>query len=778
MTHNRDDNAWYYRESAFDQSGAAYKESLFAVGNGYLGVRGFFDEGYPEGTQNTSAATFLNGVYESLPIEYDESAYGFAKNCHRIVPVPRQYFRVEVNGTEFKFKPEQITGYQRELGFKTGNYQRTLIWNMPNGDQLQLDYERSASYSNESVVFSRLTIRPLNFDGSISVRSVLDSSNPSLNDVDDPRKGGTIPAENWLRQSEVHSIEGSSFHYRTRNSGIDVVAFMLTQRSSDHEVSTHHNAETTDHSVQFKSRQGEVYCIESAVSYVDSRKYSLDELVATAQSSAQEVLSLGYDEFLKQQAQHLEHFWQSADIEIDSDDGAQYATRFSLFHLFQSTGRDGISSIAAKGLTGAGYDGHYFWDSETYVFPFWLFSQPETAKQLLQYRVSTLASAKQRAREMGHERGALFAWRTIGGEECSSYFPAGTAQYHINADIAYACKSYYQATQDHDFLINGMAEVVLETARIWLDLGHLSSSGEFKIFSVTGPDEYTAVVNNNFYTNKMVQVHLRWACEIFQILNRNAGKEAERLLQNIGLTEEEVTSWQAAADAMYFPFDDEKQIYAQDDSFLDKPKWDFENTPAEKYPLLLHFHPLVIYRHQVLKQADTLLALLLAGDEIEPKIKRNCFNYYEPINTHDSTLSTCVHGVIANEIGEHEKAYQYYCTTMNLDLDDSHHNTYYGVHTAAMGGIWMGAIQGFGGLRYSSGGLEFKPKLPNAWRTLAFRMQFQGRKLSINISHEYAAFKLESGAPMEIVCQGESFVVHSDSPVRITLNTTEEKIHD
>jgi alpha,alpha-trehalose phosphorylase len=777
MTHKLEDNAWDYRESVFDQSTAAYKESLFTVGNGYVGVRGFFDEGYPNGTQNTSAATFLNGVYESLPIEYDESAYGFAKNCHRIVPVPRQYFRVEANGTVFEFKPDQITGYQRELGFKTGNYQRTLIWNMPNGDQLQLDYERSASLSNESVVFSRLTIRPLNFSGLISVRSVLDSSNPSLNEVDDPRKGGTIPAENWLRQSEVHSVDGSSYHYRTRNSGIEVVALMITQASGQ-DISSNHSAEITEHTLQFKADQGADYCVESAVSYTDSRKWPVADLNAVARTSALEVLSLGYDDFLKRQAQHLTSFWQSADIEIDSDDGAQYATRFSLFHLFQSTGRDGISSIAAKGLTGAGYDGHYFWDSETYVFPFWLFSQPETAKQLLQYRVSTLPSAKKRAREMGHERGALFAWRTIGGEECSSYFPAGTAQYHINADIAYACKSYYQATHDHEFLHNGMAEVVLETARIWLDLGHMSEDGEFKIFSVTGPDEYTAVVNNNFYTNKMVQVHLQWACELFQLLESEFVEVAEELFEKIGLTVEEVSTWQVAAEAMYFPFDESKKIYAQDDSFLDKPKWDFENTPAEKYPLLLHFHPLVIYRHQVLKQADTLLALLLTGDDIEPDIKRNCFDYYEPINTHDSTLSTCVHGVIANEIGAYDKAYQYYCTTMNLDLDDSHHNTYYGVHTAAMGGIWMGAIQGFGGLRYSSGALSFKPRLPDAWRSLAFQMQYQGRTLSVKVTHEFADFKLISGEEIEITCHGKTLAIASNAPARITLNTIEETAHD
>ncbi len=745
---------WCYREHSFRAADAAYKESLFAVGNGYLGIRGYFDEGYPDGTPNTSAACFLNGVYESLPIEYDESAYGFAKNCHRIVPVPRQYFEIELNGVRFSFVSEQVINYLRELNFQTGTYTRTVTWQCPTGEAMEISFERAASHQNESVARAQLTIRPLNFNGIVTVRSVLDPSNSSLNDVDDPRKGGTIPAENWLRQAEHHASDGSYYHYRTRNSGIDVVAFMTTQ-ADEAEITSEHSEQRSVHQVSLNVSEGKLSRVVSTVSYTDSRKHAENELLNHAQRSAAQLAQLTHDEFSTAQTKALRDFWSTADIQIDSDDGAQYATRFSLFHLFQSTGRDGLSSIAAKGLTGAGYDGHYFWDSETYIFPFWLFSHPDMAKSLLQYRVSTLASAKQRAREMGHAKGALFAWRTIGGEECSSYFPAGSAQYHINADIAYASKSYFQATNDFTFLKEGLAELVLETARIWLDLGHSGDDGQFRIFAVTGPDEYTAVVNNNFYTNKMAQAHLHWACELAQMLLSEQPAFAQELMQRINLQETEIIHWQQAANSMYLPFDKDKQIYAQDDSFLQKPRWDFENTPAEKYPLLLHFHPLVIYRHQVLKQADTLLALLLAGDDIDPDTKKRCFDYYEPINTHDSTLSTCVHGVIANEIGYAEKAYDYYRTTMHLDLDDAHHNTYYGVHTAAMGGIWMGAVQGFAGLRYASGQLSFRPSLPAAWRSLSFKVSYQGRVIAITLNHQEASFELCSGEALTVLLNGK-----------------------
>ena len=766
MTQAATSDLWCYRETAFSHDEAAYKESLFAVGNGYLGIRGYFDEGYPAGTLKTSAACFLNGVYESLPIEYDESAYGFAKNCHRIVPVPHHHFEIEIDDVPVTFSTGHISQYQRELNFQNGNYRRSFIWRSASGKEISLCYERSTSYSDESSARFQLSICPLNFTGTVKIRSVLDSTNGSINDIDDPRKGGTVPAENWIRQDEQHRDSGSFYHYQTRNSKINVVAY-LTSTCEQNAVAAKHDDHRTFHCVTAMAAQGKEILFNSAVSYVDSRKHELSQLLTIAKEKSNTALASSYPAFIEQQHNKLSEFWNYADIQIESEDGAQYATRFSLFHLFQSTGRDGLSSISAKGLTGAGYDGHYFWDSETYIFPFWLFSQPDVAKNLLEYRVNTLGSAKKRAREMGHDKGALFAWRTIGGEECSSYFPAGTAQYHINADIAYAARSYFLATDDIEFLQQGLAELVLETARIWLDLGHIANDGTFKIFAVTGPDEYTAVVNNNFYTNKMVQTHLLWASDLVEHLNRETPEFFTQLKTDIALTDSEVSQWRQVAKKMFLPFDEKKQIFAQDDSFLDKPVWDFLNTPKEKYPLLLHFHPLVIYRHQVLKQADTLLALLLAPDEIDLTIKRNSFDYYEPINTHDSTLSTCVHGVIANEVGYTDKAYEYYQTTLHLDLEDSHHNTYYGVHTAAMGGIWMGAIQGFAGLRYANGELSFKPALPKQWQSLSFKLRYKGCVVEINLNKSGSLFRLLEGESITLRCHDKAYSVTAEKDLMV-----------
>ena len=754
---NIDTASWRYVETDFQPDRAACNESLFAVGNGYLGVRGYFDEGYPSQAKNATRAAYLNGFYESLPIEYDESAYGFARNCHRIVSVPRHRFSVRLGDQWFSLAEGEVLAYERFLDFRTGQYQRRLTWRSPAGHTLKLNFTRVASLSHRSLMLARLTVESVDYSGPLTLASVLETSQGSGNDVEDPRKGGTIPADHWVRVHQDQTASTSSVRYQAKNSQLQMSATMACGVPSAEAVEFDNEL---GNQYQLSAVAGETYSLDAVIAYGDSRITAADELTAHTQWLASEALNTGLEVLLQEHQAYLDRFWANADIEIDSDDGAQYAARFALFHLLQSTGADGVSSIAAKGVTGAGYDGHYFWDAETYVFPFWLFSDPEMAKSLLQYRLSTLPAARKRARECGHEKGALFAWRTIGGEECSSYFPAGTAQYHINADIAYASRSYVRVTGDRKILREGLGELILETARIWIGLGTFGHDGSFQIFSVTGPDEYTAIADNNYYTNTFARMHLNWAVEVARLMAAEWPEDYEKLAASIGLTEEEVAIWQRAAEQMYLPYDTRLNIVAHDDNFLRKPKWDFANTPKDKYPLLLHFHPLVIYRHQVLKQPDALLALVMEGETEGVELKRRCYDYYEPLCTHDSTLSTCMHGVLASEIGYHQQAYDYYKTTLRLDLDDAHHNTYYGVHTAAMGGIWMGAVQGFAGLRYGQGRLKFKPALPKEWRSLSFKLRFQQRRLQVTLSTEATQYQLLEG--------DELTIEHNDKAMQLT----------
>ncbi len=495
-------------------------------------------------------------------------------------------------------------------------------------------------------------------------------------------------------------------------------------------------------------------------------------MLDTAAEALAAARDAGFDALAAEQKRFLDDFWAEADIVLDGDPALQQGIRFNLFHLLQSVGRDGKTNIAAKGLTGEGYEGHYFWDTEIYIFPVFLYTRPEIARKLLEFRYALLPHARARARQMGHASGALYPWRTIAGEECSAYFPAGSAQYHINADIAYAIKLYDEVSGDPTFLREAGAEIVMDTARIWLGLGRFVDrlGGRFGIYEVTGPDEYTACVNNNYYTNAMAQMHLAFAADVAERLRRDHPADFARIVAAIGLGPDEPAAWRAAAEAMYLPVDEVLGIHPQDDSFLEKPAWDIAQTPAENFPLLLHYHPLVIYRHRVLKQADVVLALLLLGDRFTLEEKKRDYDYYEPLTTHDSSLSSCIYSILASEIGYHDQAYAFFMETARMDLDNKHGNTPYGAHLAAMAGAWLSLVYGFAGLRAFNGTLRFAPYLPGHWSHYRFMVRAQGRQLEINVDGSGVTYRLRSGEALT--------VLHHDRAVMLTAEQPETFIAD
>jgi alpha,alpha-trehalose phosphorylase len=464
-----------------------------------------------------------------------------------------------------------------------------------------------------------------------------------------------------------------------------------------------------------------------------------------------------FDDFIRLQEAYLDQFWKASNIEIYGSESIQEAVRFQLFQLLQSLGKDEISNISAKGLSGEGYEGHYFWDTEIYVLPLFQMTQPELAKQLLLYRYHILPHAKQRAKEMGHKKGAAYPWRTISGIECSSYFPAGTAQYHINADIAYGFIQYHLYHQDRCFMLEAAAEVIFETARIWLEIGHWHK-GAYHIDNVTGPDEYTAIVNNNYYTNAMAKYHMYWAHKIYFELQQYNPNDFEGLCHRINLSLDEIKEMKLASEAMYLPYHEELGIHAQDDSFLSKAVWDFENTAEEQYPLLLHFHPLTIYRYQVLKQPDTVLAHFLLEDYADLEIMKKSYDYYEKITTHDSSLSSCVYGIMASRCGYYDTAYAYFIENLRLDLDDKHGNTKDGLHMASLAGSCLGVINGFAGYRIKESGISISPIVPKQFEGYCFKIQFRGSLLEIKVK-ELITIKLLHGNPTKITIYDQEYMV-------------------
>lgn len=746
---------WEISEDNFAPENNLRSETIFAQGNGYLGLRGNFEEGYA-GSPNTSVeGTYINAFYESEIIRYPETAYGYAEHSQTMLNVTNgKGIRLFFDGEEFKMRPENTLEYRRVLLLKEGVLRRSLIWKTSKGQRLKIEIERLVSFENKHVAATRFVVTPLDAGGEVRFISAIDGDVQNLTASNDPRVGSGLHGRVLDVQERAAAGDGGWVVQKTRHSKLALACAMTHRLQAS--ASVHQTSQMGDLSVSVSyataAAPGQAITLDKFVVYVTSRDVAEDKLVDKAQEILRAAQQTGFDGFKASQAAFLQKFWDAADVEIKGDLALQQGLRVNSFHLLQSVGRDGYSNIGAKGLTGEGYEGHYFWDTETYILPFFLYTEPEISRSLLEYRYHILDKARERARQMSHPKGALFPWRTINGEECSAYYPAGTAQYHIDADIAFAIRRYMDATQDAEFMRESGAEMLFETARLWADLGAFipSKGNKFCFNSVTGPDEYNAVVNNNCYTNLMAKTNLEYAHQMAAWLSVNAPADYQRVAQKIGLEPQEIEFWRRAANQVYVPYDAERGIHPQDDEFLNKAPWDFAHVPADQYPLLLHFHPLVIYRHQVCKQADLVLALLLLGNFFTPEEKKRNFDFYEPLTTHDSSLSTAVFSVIASELGYQEKAYRYFLSTARMDLDDTHKNTKDGIHAANMAGTWMCVVNGFGGMRVYDGQLSFAPSLPAQWEYYRFRVLYRGRRIEVTVKPTGAEYRLLSGAAITI----------------------------
>ncbi|MFH0071010.1 glycoside hydrolase family 65 protein, partial [Peribacillus sp. NPDC056705] len=587
--------------------------------------------------------------------------------------------------------------HERHLHMDKGYSERIVHWKSPEGKEVRLTFRRLVSFIHRELFAIDVRIEPVNYHGDVRIVSTLNGKVKNYTNANDPR----VAAGHAERMSVVDiGVRGSDGYVVDETTASKLRAGCVTRhRFNGSEDDTAAKIEPGETEVTYAATVSlaQSISITKLSVYTDSLRHGAD-LVEHGLKLQEELSGWTFEDLLEEQARYMSNYWKSADVTIQNDDQLQEGIRFNLFQLLQSAGRDEHSNISAKGLSGEGYEGHYFWDTEIYMFPVFLMTDPKLARQLLLYRYAALEQARERAREMGHRQGALYPWRTISGTECSSFFPSGTAQYHISADIAYSYIQYYLAEQDRDFLLSYGAEVLIETARLWADIGHYYN-GAFHIDEVTGPDEYTCCVNNNYYTNAMAKHNLKWAAKSCTILKSYDAAGYEALCKRLGVSEEEVAAWAKAADAMLLPYDEALGINPQDDTFLRKAVWDFDNTPEDKYPLLLHYHPLTIYRYQVCKQADTVLAHFLLEDEQSFETIQRSYDYYEGITTHDSSLSSCIFSIMASKIGNTDKAYEYFIETARLDLDNTHGNTKDGLHMANMGGTWMSIVYGFAGMR-------------------------------------------------------------------------------
>jgi alpha,alpha-trehalose phosphorylase len=752
------DDPWRLVEVVFDERRVGWGESVFAVSNGFIGIRGMHDEGRPV----HEAATLLNGFHETWSIVHAEQAYGFARTGQTIVNVPdATLMKLYVDDEPLHLPSARLLQYERSLDLRAGVLRRELVWSTPGGKHVTVRSSRLVSFEHRHLA---LVVHEVEVDAPAAV--VVSSQVLNRQDaraVDEPRAGDRDPRRARPFPGRVLSARGHVASggrvitgYRTTASGMSMSVGVdhVISSPDEHEVVTSWTEDLAKVVVTATATPGARLRIEKHLTYHTSRVVPAEELVDRGLRSLDRAVALGVGGLESSQRAWMDRFWARADVEVDAGPRVQQAVRWNLFQLHQASARAETAGIPAKGLTGTGYEGHYFWDADVYMTPFLTYTEPRLTRNLLRFRHAMLPKARERAAEMS-EAGALFPWRTINGEEASSYYAAGTAQYHINADVAHALRRYVDVRGDRELLVEIGAEILVETARMWSGLGFLSPEDDrFHIHGVTGPDEYTTVVNDNAYTNLMARANLRAACDAVEWLAVERPAAYRRLVRDLAIRPEEPATWRRTAEAMYVPFDADRGIHPQDDSFLEREVWDFAGTPADRYPLLLHYHPLVIYRHQVIKQADVVLAMVLLADEFSLEQRSRNFAYYDPITTGDSSLSPGVQAVIAASIGDEARAVGHFERALLVDLCDAASNTADGVHVAAAGSVWMALTYGFAGLSDHGGRLRLDPALPAAWRRLAFRLRFHERVVAVEIVRDSVRLTLEEGERLVVEVRG------------------------
>ena len=747
---------WKIRERELDLQVLAQTESLFALANGHLGLRGNLDEGEPAGLPGT----YLNSFYEKRPLAYVEPGYGYPESGQTVINVTNgKLIHLLVDDEPFDVRYGRLQKHHRTLDMRAGTLEREVEWTSPAGQKVKITSRRLVSFTQRAVAAIYYEVEPLAAPARLVVQSELVANEPLGGTLltNDPRQGEPLQAVLHSETNQHQKLAVQLVH-RTAGSALRVAAAMdhFVDCPPGADLVTESSPDAGRVSITIRLEPGQHLCLVKLLAYgwssARSRQAVLDQVLA-AMTAARHT---GWDGLLQEQRTYLDDFWNAADVELDGDVEVQQAVRFGLFHILQAGARGEDRPIPAKGLTGPGYDGHAFWDSETFVLPLLTCTLPPAAASALRWRHATLALAKQRAAQL-HLRGASFPWRTINGEESSGYWPASTAAFHINADIADAVVRYVGMTGDEEFEADYGLDLLVETARLWRSLGHFDTQRQFRIDGVTGPDEYSAIADNNVYTNLMAQQNLQAAAA--------ASLRHPEPAKALGVTEEEVHSWHTAAEAMFIPFDERLGVHQQAEGFTEHEEWDFLNTPPENYPLLLHVPYFQLYRKQVIKQPDLVLAMHLRGDTFTAEQKARNFAYYERLTVRDSSLSDGTEAVIAAEVGHLNLAYEYLVEAALLDLHDLEHNTRDGVHIAALAGAWIALVEGFGGMRSRGDSLCFSPRLPRQLERLAFKLRYRGRVLEVTALQTSAIYVLLEGNAVRLSHHGESFLLTPREPV-------------
>ena len=751
-------NEWSIIEEGFNAEQVTSSESIFSIGNGAMGQRANFEENY---SGDTFQGSYIGGIYYP-----DKTRVGWWKNGYpeyfaKVLNAPNWIgIKVFVNDRELDLNQCKVFEFRRELNMREGYLERSFTAEMTNGNQVKVVSVRFLSMAIHEVGAIKYSLTPLNFEGDITFIPYIDAGivNEDSNydeyfwEIENIREG----------ENEAFILSKTLKTNFYVNTGMKV-QFALNDFEIPLESTVEIHEKSIFYSYQTPVKKGDTFTIYKFGGYTQSMNYPKEELLFASQKSLQKASIIGFEELLEKQKLAWEKIWETADIVIEGDVKAQQAIRFNIFQLNQTySGEDSRLNIGPKGFTGEKYGGSTYWDTEAYCIPFYMSTKDkQVAKNLLVYRYNHLQKAIENAQKLGFKNGAaLYPMVTMNGEECHNEWEITFEEIHRNGAMIYAIYNYVNYTQDYSYIPEFGMEVMIGVARFWQQRANFSSEkNKFVILGVTGPNEYENNVNNNWYTNYLAKWCLEYALDNLVKLSKEYPEDYQRILKKTDLSYEETQEWKEVADKMYFPYSEKYEVYLQQDGFLDKELIPVSHLDKKERPINQKWSWDRILRSPYIKQADILQGIYFFENHFDQETIKRHFDFYEPLTVHESSLSPCVHSIIAAKLNRMDKAYEMYLRTSRLDLDDYNHEVHEGLHITSMAGTWLSIVQGFGGMRNFGEQLSFDPQIPKEWKSYSFKINYQGHPLKIRKDHEGCEFFNESEQPVEIYLAGKKLEI-------------------
>ena len=760
-------NEWSIIEDGFDAENVEASESLFSIGNGAMGQRANFEEDY---SGKTFQGSYIGGIYYP-----DKTRVGWWKNGYpeyfaKVLNAPNWIgIHIQINATNFDLNTCKISNFRRELNMKEGWLGRSFNAILPTGEEIEVNAKRFISVKYNEVGAIEYAIKAINFSGEITFTPYLDAGIKN--------EDSNYDEFFWETLKIVEGTNNGCILAKTLKTEFNVATAMeIDFAINNAQVSANQTTKIEEKSISYtyklKVSEGDTATIYKYASYVSSLNYEKSELIAAGLKNVSDAKNIGFAQLFQNQKDSWATIWETADIIIEGDIKAQQGIRFNIFQLNQTyMGTDARLNIGPKGFTGEKYGGSTYWDTEAYCIPFYMATKDaDVAKNLLLYRYNQLDKAIENAAKLGFKNGAaLYPMVTMNGEECHNEWEITFEEIHRNGAMVYGIYNYVNFTQDFEYVVSNGLEVMIAISRFWHQRANWSEAKQqYVILGVTGPNEYENNINNNFYTNYLAKWCIEYTVDCLNKVQHDFPKDFDRILKKANLTIEETYKWMKVSDAMYFPFSEEHNVYLQQDGFLDKELIPVKDLPKSERPINQKWSWDRILRSCYIKQADVLQGMFLFEDKFEKSAIERHFDFYEPLTVHESSLSPCVHSILAASIDRMPKAYEQYLRTARLDLDDYNHEVHEGCHITSMAGTWMSVVQGFGGMRvWENGILSFTPQIPAEWKSYEFTINFRGNVLKVLKSQTDCKFFNKSDKELKLIVNNKEVVVGSNQLVTV-----------